>query len=816
MNTLRRHPGSTRNNRVAAALLAASLLFAAAGAAGAAQKGRVVDGEGKPVPGAKVYVGDLGKDSASCAISSELQSDEQGCFEVADAVAGSLRCLLFAYKPGFAWGGVSLYAGMPVLKEISIVLLAPCKVAGKVTDKQGRPISGVQVRPNAISITSGATPQYFSATRGLPFLQAETDADGKFTLENLPTGARLFLSFDAPPGYASTTEPDYRAGVQMTAPKEDVVVQLAPESQVKGTLKHEKTGKPPTEVRIFAQERQGRGAGSAVTDANGAFVIRNLPAGDYSFNVRTTEDWGGVLNSKAPVSVAEGQTTENIQLTWTEGVLVEGSVLDAETKAPLASVSVNLSPAQPTETTRQAGGQSDAEGKFRFRALPGTYTLSAYSAKYKRFAQPGLVVGEATARQEILMATQEVISVLVVDGDGNPVPKAVVARWNRTVTTADDKGLMELSEEDRRRYGEDMLTVTSPDSALTGSFDVPEKPEKGLRWVLQKSGGITGIVQREDKTPIEGAEVQAYWIRRTSRGGTGGAHGMVVTTGADGKYTLKGLIAGQEYGIQAKAKGFGQSDAWNEKSYTIAAGVVADAQPVTLRKAEAVLTGQVVDPTGAGIPGVAIQLYGQRNQQFQATTDAQGKFRIDGLVPEDVNLNIGRNDRQAIYRRVKPEEFKDLQITIFPKFDPTAALAPGRPAPEIAGVEWISGTWNGFDAARGKSVAVAFVSIKNRNSRMAIRQICAAVQSAKDGGLQAVLVHDASATAAEIKEYLAANKVTLPVARGASEEHLGWFSSAFTAWQVGAIPTISLVGPDGKIAQGRIPLETLEQALAGK
>lgn len=147
-------------------------------------------------------------------------------------------------------------------------------------------------------------------------------------------------------------------------------------------------------------------------------------------------------------------------------------------------------------------------------------------------------------------------------------------------------------------------------------------------------------------------------------------------------------------------------------------------------------------------------------------------------------------------------------------FDQEAKLRPATPAPELKNLEWLQREWKGFEAATGKHVVVAFVSIKNRPSRKVIADLQEAVAKAKKDKLQAILIHDASATAEQIKEYLEKNKITLPVARVTQEEHQGWYSPAFRAYQVSSVPTVVLIGPDGKMLSGNVPIGELKRKLS--
>jgi hypothetical protein len=60
-------------------------------------------------------------------------------------------------------------------------------------------------------------------------------------------------------------------------------------------------------------------------------------------------------------------------------------------------------------------------------------------------------------------------------------------------------------------------------------------------------------------------------------------------------------------------------------------------------------------------------------------------------------------------------------------------------------------------------------------------------------------VHDASATAEEIKQFLADKKIAWPVARVTDEKNSGWSSPAFVAYKVTSVPTVVCVGADGKV-----------------
>jgi hypothetical protein len=347
----------------------------------------------------------------------------------------------------------------------------------------------------------------------------------------------------------------------------------------------------------------------------------------------------------------------------------------------------------------------------------------------------------------------------------------------------------------------------SPKGDLGALVDLPKEGGE-VRVVLKKCGAIAGMVKGSDGKPIEGAEVIA--MRRHSRG-------TAVFTDAVGRYKATGLLPGVEYWLRASAKGYGRYEGYVDpnsgrdlKKYLITPGVTIEAEPITLALGSATVSGRVVDATGAPVPGAWVTFYGSvSRQEAKARTDRDGRFKFEKVVREDafIMADAGPLGSSGPTYRTKPEQFGNVEIAVKPPFDPQKTQAAGGPAPELKGVEWVQGEWKGFQAMRGKRVAIAFVSIKNR----ACRKVIADLQTERNqvsarnlvsAGAQVVLVHDASATAEEIKGYLAEKKVLSPVARVTDEKNNGWFSPAFVAYKVTSVPTIVYVGADGKIEVG--------------
>jgi protocatechuate 3,4-dioxygenase beta subunit len=102
---------------------------------------------------------------------------------------------------------------------------------------------------------------------------------------------------------------------------------------------------------------------------------------------------------------------------------IEGRVLDLVTGAPIRKATVILR----IRSTELVAG-TDAEGQFQFTALPpGTYRVSASKAGY--FDRPTRVVvggGESSAKAEVRLPPQGVITGHTLDEDGDPLPNTNV------------------------------------------------------------------------------------------------------------------------------------------------------------------------------------------------------------------------------------------------------------------------------------------------------------------------------------------------------------------------------------------------------
>ncbi len=138
--------------------------------------GRMVDAEGNPLPGFRLWLG-----GASVRSALPVSSDEQGFFELADAPAGSLSFDTRA-SPRLRVSGLMLREGGDA--DVLLVLdSGDHEMAGKVLDDRGDPVAGAQVSLSWSHASGGlqSTSERVTAT----------DPSGSFRLSHLGPGEHL-------------------------------------------------------------------------------------------------------------------------------------------------------------------------------------------------------------------------------------------------------------------------------------------------------------------------------------------------------------------------------------------------------------------------------------------------------------------------------------------------------------------------------------------------------------------------------------------------------------------------------------------------
>lgn len=354
-----------------------------------------------------------------------------------------------------------------------------------------------------------------------------------------------------------------------------------------------------------------------LTLEDGRFLFEDVPSGQVYLSATTADAASEVVG---PVQLVPRGKVEDVQLTLTPSVHIEGRVIDLLTQKPVEGATI-VSPAQASRT--------DAAGKFTLSGAK-TQTWIDVSAPgfLSRTEWVSLELASAGGKLELVLTPSSRLEGTVTES-GSPVAAATVwaeladgaRRGERTLTVFTDKeGKFSLESVAGTLH---LAAVTPSGTRVKGPIirvAVGEKKE-GIKLDAGDVVSASGLVTRAGQ-PVSGAQVSA--IDASTEDVT-----ALATTNATGAFRFDGLTLGK-YVLQVR-----------QGALTASAGPFehrGDGQSwtVTLQQG-GTLEGRVEPPT-AGV-GVRWRSGSWSGPVAQTVTDAQGRFRFEGLPEELISLD---------------------------------------------------------------------------------------------------------------------------------------------------------------------------------
>jgi RNA polymerase sigma factor (sigma-70 family) len=522
---------------------------------------RVVDAQGQPVSGAWLAVFEESIRMLS------MDSTPADGTAVLRYPAGAKIAQVCAFKSGLGFDYVSTLLGKrgtterkPLPGEITLKLTGARTVRVKAVDTSGRPVAGIRVYPWYVQ--QAGKPEDVNLS-GNDAFTVTTDASGVAVFDWVPSefeGPISFLSNSLEYSYVEQTN------MKPGTPDTDLTMHLLRKAKISGKVLRP-DGRPAAGIVVEAA-----GAGPAVhnehaqalTWADGSYDM--LVHGEEAYVVTVVDDrWAAP--SHVGVLVREGRPVGGLDFQLAEGTIVRGTVTVGTDRRPGKNLWLSLAmrageipedirkPGDKTyhEVRHDRGAGTDAQGRFRFCVGPGKYQLVGPA-----LTEPVTIT--VTTQREIVqdfhMPRPEFgrLTGKVVDQDGKPVAGAalqgvygeVVSRGDMEGTTAAD-GTFEV----QRVLVPAVLYARTKDRKAAGLARMDAEQEQ----VTIRVGPVAearGRLLNGQGAVVAGGSVQ-YGVYvyegpppnspfRVCFGG-------VVTAGPDGRYTLEGLVPGEEYHV---------------------------------------------------------------------------------------------------------------------------------------------------------------------------------------------------------------------------------------------------------------------------
>jgi protocatechuate 3,4-dioxygenase beta subunit len=650
---------------------ALALLSAAEVAAGVEVKGRVVDPEGNPVKGAKVYA--IQPDEEWEVVKDAVTSDAGGQFVLRNVEDNSMRRgVAAATAGGFGIGAVVIQKEKP----IEIRLSPPIEVTVPFVDEEGKPLRDLMFRTHQIGFPSldFRYGTYVRPPKDMQLFRGRTDGNGELRLGGLPRGGRLWLAVD--------DERFARLSVDSTFILSDeeamraAPMKLVKAASVKGRLTHE-NGKPAGGIEIGANPvSSGTGWSKGVSDDEGFYELKKLAPGEYYILPRIKDKqlrklWCAPWEK---IKLSVGEQKRGVALKLISGGVIKGKVTAADNGEPIKEMHVGLYVGgKPTSGEPVNATTTEVDGSYLIRVPPGEHYLylmiSVAPEGFSMPAQKDRIVRVAdgqTVEEDWKLPRgpkNPLVSGRVVDEDGKAVGDCTIwiEPWesrNRLSYPYEAQSAADGSYQFKLLYPQVKVRAKKNQMATPAAVVVKGNEDQQLDLKLESNAlaGISGMVVDARGDLLVGAKIRL----NINQGGMMGGLAMA-STGRDGTFKIEGLWPDGWYSANITAPGRGE---YKSGKLELKPGEILDLGKVQLKDIDSFISGTVFDANGNPAAGIRVSINGTKMTPLvQTQTDREGKFRIPAVRGDTFDLFVNFGEGSISSRKVTAGE---ENIQMFP------------------------------------------------------------------------------------------------------------------------------------------------------
>jgi RNA polymerase sigma-70 factor (ECF subfamily) len=394
-----------------------------------------------------------------------------------------------------------------VTVHVGDVVLAPGgNIAGRVIDRDGAPVAGV-----AVGLDRSKTPRSESENRRrFPFnpmrtMRAETDADGRFTLEGVGVGFVCVAAGGS--GWLTTFSAPVEVVAGQVTEGVELVLEPVPSDELISGLVVDPAGRPSPYARVSYSYHSfgGSGDGSLTADERGVF---RFVAMDRAAHELDAFDEGGVFGGAHASDVEPGTRDLVLRLRALPKLAV---VVRTREGAPIEDFTALAYDPEGAPADSNSGPGPHAGGRVELAPPTARFTVRVDALNYELGLQGPFEGAVPTQLEFVLAPAPSVSGRVLVEGNGFSGAKLAAFRCDNgrfehngfrvrcdpqaiVSTTTDARGEFALMLREKGRY---LLRVSADGFAASeiGPLDVdPAIGARDLIGRLSSGGRIEGRV----------------------------------------------------------------------------------------------------------------------------------------------------------------------------------------------------------------------------------------------------------------------------------------------------------------------------------